>query len=285
MAVTWINGAPDGRVAPDDRGLAYGDGLFETIAVVDGQPRLWEPHMARLQRGCERLRLPAPATATLWSEAQALIRQQSACHAVLKLIYTRGRGGRGYAVPAVPVATRILSLHPWPDWSASRWTEGIGLFLCATRLARQPLLAGIKHLNRLEQVLARSEWEDPRWAEGLVCDLDGGLVEGTASNLFAVTGGRLVTPPLNDCGVAGVMQRNIMALSDELQIPYEVMRLDLDALRGMDEVFVSNSLAGIWPVRGLSDGTTWRAPGPISQRLQQALLHQGVVPEPGRGGA
>ncbi|ABI56767.1 aminodeoxychorismate lyase [Alkalilimnicola ehrlichii MLHE-1] len=285
MAVTWVNGVPCDRIAVNDRGLAYGDGLFETIAVVAGRPRLWEAHLDRLRAGCARLQLPEPPAEPLWREARALCRQQPTGHGLLKLLYTRGSGGRGYAPPAEPEGTRILTLHPWPDWPETHWRNGIELFLCQTRLARQPLLAGLKHLNRLEQVLARSEWSDERWAEGLVRDGEGWLIEGTASNLFGVAGETLITPPLDDCGVAGVMRRNIMLLSDELQIPYEVTPVDPNALRGMDEVFVSNSLAGIWPVRGLSDGTVWAAPGPVTRRLQQALCAQGVVPGPGRGEA
>jgi len=283
MIATWINGKPADKISCGDRGLAYGDGLFETIAVVGGRPQLWNWHIERLLEGCRRLRLPPPDTALLWEESTRLCQELDGSSGVLKLTYTRGTGGRGYAPPGNTTPTRILALSAWPQWPASRWEEGVALFLCQTRLAEQPQLAGLKHLNRLEQVLARAEWDDPQWAEGLVRDPSGGPVEGVSSNLFAVVHGRLITPPLDRCGVAGVMRRNIMQLADKLGVPAEVRALSLPVLRTVDEVFMSNSLAGIWPVRALSDRTTWTAPGPVTRRLQSALRRQGVVPGPEQG--
>ncbi|MEE9251480.1 MAG: aminodeoxychorismate lyase, partial [Alphaproteobacteria bacterium] len=188
---------------------------------------------------------------------------------VLKIIVTRGAGGRGYRPPERPVPTRILSRHPWPDYALAAWREGVVARVCTTRLATQPLLAGIKHLNRLEQVMARREWDDPVISEGLMLDTDGFVVDGTMSNLFIVAGGRLATPDLSLCGVAGVMRAVVLEAAAKLEVPAEVIRITLDRVRAADEVFLTNSLIGIWPVREL-DGTRYRLGG-LARRLAEEV--------------
>src|SRR6266566_8654486 len=187
---TLVNGAPGASVSVHDRGFQYGDGAFETIAVYRGEPLLWDRHIVRLERGLARLGIASPATNVLRTEAERL------CHgvarAVLKLVVTRGVGGRGYAAVATLDATRVLILNPWPDYPAAFTTEGVAVRLCSTILGRNPRLAGIKHMGRLEQVLARAEL-GAEHAEGLVCDADGDVIEATMSNVFAVIGGSLVT--------------------------------------------------------------------------------------------
>lgn len=262
-----IDGKDTDRVAADDRGLLYGDGLFETIAVRGGVPQLWSQHMARLQRDCSRLGMTPPAEDVLHNEARTLCAASE--RAVLKIIITRGSGGRGYRPAAQSVPRRILSLHPWPDYSAHCWQEGVAVRLCDMRLGRNPRLAGIKHLNRLEQVLARSEWDDAAIAEGLMLDTEGQLIEGTMSNVFLVCGGELRTPALEHCGVAGVMRGHVVALAAELGIPCAVMPLVLADVAQADELFVCNSLVGIWPVRRFQEHEF--IPGPLTRRLQQAV--------------
>lgn len=262
-----IDGKDSDRIAADDRGLLYGDGLFETIAVRDGVPQLWPQHMARLQRDSRRLGITLPAEELLQSEAQALCATSG--RGVLKIIITRGSGGRGYRPAPQSVPRRILSLHPWPDYPVHCWQQGVAVRLCDTRLGRNPRLAGIKHLNRLEQVLARNEWDDAAIAEGLMLDTDGLLIEGTMSNVFLVRDGELRTPALEHCGVAGVMRGHVMALAAELGIPCAVMPLGLTEVGRADELFVCNSLIGIWPVRRFQEHEF--IPGPLTRRLQQAV--------------
>ena len=188
----------DGReaVAIDvrDRGLHYGDGLFETLAVAQGRPLLWRRHMQRLAAGCRRLRIPPPAAETLREEAERLCARLD--RAVLKIMVTRGDGGRGYAPPPAAAGTRVLMTYPWPPYPERHRRDGVAVRVCAARLGASPGLVGLKHLNRLEQVMARAEWDDPSIAEGLMLDAAGHVIEGTMSNLFAVIGGRLVTPDL-----------------------------------------------------------------------------------------
>ncbi|MDH3871817.1 MAG: aminodeoxychorismate lyase [Gammaproteobacteria bacterium] len=262
-----VNGTPEDRVSSLDRGLLYGDGLFETIAVVGGRPRFWLRHMARLQAGCERLGIPCPDTDSLAGEAQGLLQDVERC--VLKIIVTRGTGGRGYRPPADPQPTRIVQRHPWPDYPASWREQGVRVRLCEQRLVQNPPLAGIKHLNRLEQVLARLEWEDPDIMEGLMADGQGNLVEGTMCNLFIVQDQQLVTPDLGRCGVNGIVRAVLMELAGELGLPVVVRDLTLTTLQEADEVFLTNSVIGIWPVRQLADHSWPR--GAVTQQLQERL--------------
>ena len=268
-----INGVVTDQLAASDRGLQYGDGLFETIAVIDGRPQLWDAHIARLTLGCEALKLPLPDSALLLKEAQQLCDESTP--AVLKVIITRGSGGRGYRFPEPVDATRILSTHPWPDFPCSHYQQGITMMVCNTRIGSNPALAGIKHLNRLEQVLARNEWQDSDIHEGVMFDVDGNVVEGTMSNLFMVEGDTLITPSLSKCGINGVMRETVLALAAQLGITTRVEAIPLARLKAASGCFVTNSIIGLWPVRTLDDITYQQ--GKISKDLMQALSEQRLM--------
>ena len=263
-----VNGAVTDALSSLDRGLLYGDGLFETIAVQDGQPRFWRRHLARLSAGCERLGIPSPTEYCLREEADALAAGSE--RGVLKLIVTRGCGGRGYRPETPAHPTRILQLHPWPDYPAQCQESGVRVRLCRQRLGHLPALAGIKHLNRLEQVLARMEWDDPAIMEGLLLDTGGHLVEGTMSNLFMIRDGVLMTPALDRCGVAGVLRGVVLELAVGL-MPVQVRALRPDDLRTADEAFLTNSLIGIWPDSAFEDHSYSR--GILTHRLQERLTN------------
>jgi 4-amino-4-deoxychorismate lyase len=221
-----------------------------------------------LQAGCERLGIPLMDTVQLAREANELL--AGAGRGVLKLVVTRGSGGRGYRAPAKVTPRRILQLHPWPDFPPAAAEAGVAVRLCTIRLCHNPLLAGIKHLNRLEQVLARREWDDPQIGEGLLLDVDGRLVEGTMSNLFLVREESLLTPDLGRCGVAGIMRTIILEQAERQSLTADIRVLDMDDLQTADEVFLCNSLIGIWPVISI-DGRPYRK-GAITIHMQQ-LLH------------
>jgi len=262
----WLNGQPLGAGLQRDRGLAYGDGLFETIAVRRGQPRLLERHVQRLAAGCQRLRIPCDVT-----QVAGEIRAYAAAlgEGVAKLLITRGDGLRGYAPPADPEVRRLLLGSPSPAYPEEHRLEGIALYPCTTRLASQPLLAGLKHLNRLEQVLARAEWSGTEYAEGLMLDQGGRPVEGVFSNLFLVHDGELLTPALDHCGVAGVMRGLILELAARDGLTVRVSPLVLDDLLQADEVFLCNSQYGIWPVRRYA-AANWSV-GPVTRKLQGSI--------------
>ena len=256
-----VNGQPQDSVSALDRGLTYGDGLFETIRFVGGQAPLWVRHMQRLLSGCERLRMQAPDPQQLWQEA--LQANLGLAHSVLRITLTRGVGERGYAPPAITTTTRIVAAFPMPALSAAIYHDGIRLHLCQTTLADQPLLAGIKHLNRLEQVLARAEWNDPSVVEGLVCDQHGHVISATAANLFAVVDGVTVTPAVDRCGVAGVARAAVLDALPACQ----VRDLPLAECLRATELFLSSSIRGILPVQAAGD--TVYAPGPVTRAMQR----------------
>lgn len=262
----WINGQPADCIALADRGLAYGDGLFETVKVREGRALLLERHLARLQEGCQRLAIPCDMR-ELRAELQAYMQQLD--QGVCKLILTRGAGQRGYASPNPCVPQRILQASSLPQWPAAHAQIGIELFACELRLAVQPRLAGLKHLNRLEQVLARAEWTDPAYAEGLLLDQHGRVVDGVFSNVFIVHKQQLLTPSLTRCGVAGVMRAELVARATAAGLAVQEMDISLQLLQQADEVFMCNSLYGIWPVLGYAQ-QSWSA-GPVTRRLQRLI--------------
>lgn len=266
MTLVWLNGQPAEGIAALDRGLAYGDGLFETLRVQQGVPRLLERHRQRLQLGCVRLGIPLDIER--W-QSELLAFSQALGDGVCKCILTRGVGLRGYAPPPEPHPQCLLIGTEAPHYASAHAEEGITLFPCSTRLSEQPLLAGLKHLNRLEQVLARAEWQDPAYAEGLMRDTSGRVIECVFSNLFVVHRGRLLTPALERCGVAGVMRAELMQQARQARLPLEVRDLRYNELLQADEVFSCNSLYGIWPVRRLHE-RVWPV-GPVTRQLQQRL--------------
>lgn len=260
---SWVDGRPAESLSIKDRGLAYGDGVFETIAVRAGRPPLLEYHMARLSTGCARLGIALDV---------ALVRTEILSFAtklgegVAKLILTRGDGLRGYAPPPTTQARRILQGSPLPAYPSVNAEQGVELYPCATRLAEQPLLAGLKHLNRLEQVMARAEWQSTEYAEGLVRDISGRVIEGVFSNLFLLVDGVLVTAELSRCGVAGVMRAALLERAKAVGIPVEIRDIEFDELLAAQEVFLCNSLYGVWPVRAMA-GHHWSV-GSLTRTLQ-----------------
>jgi 4-amino-4-deoxychorismate lyase len=268
MNQVLIDGQWDDAPLARDRGLFYGDGLFETIAVIEGQMPMLELHLRRLKQGCERLYLPPPDEALLRDELMQ-VAASGPSPAIVKLIYTRGAASRGYPLPETVKARRLLYRFDWPSHPSDWWRQGIVVRVCELRLAEQPFFAGLKTLNRLEQVMARAEWHDTAIQEGIMLDQQGKVIEGTMSNVFAVKAGELSTPSLEHCGVAGVMREKVIEITTQKGIPCHITRLGLDDLKQADEVFMTNSVIGIWPVRDLA-GTSL-GPGPFTRELQSVV--------------
>ena len=268
------------RIDPGDRGLAYGDGVFETLRMHAGRPIWWDAHWTRLSRGARRLGIPLPNETMVRRQVDALVAGQHNRDAskigVLKLMLTRGAGSRGYGPPDHPQPTLILSLHAAPMPTP---LQGIRLSWCDTRLAIQPALAGIKHCNRLEQVLACAEFRDAmadgrpataepasdhRIHEGLMRDTEGFAVCATAANLFVLREGRWFTPPVDRCGVEGICRSWILAHAGAVE-----SRLTVAEVESADAVFLCNSVRGILPVAALGD-QRW-LPHPRTSQLQRML--------------
>lgn len=263
-------------ISADDRGIAYGDGVFETMRAHGGRIPWWDAHVDRLQQGAARLRIVLPDLAKVHEEALELLSGEDA---VLKLIVTRGRAGRGYAPDAHAAPTWLLSSHSLP---AAVPSAGVSLRWCQTRLSLQPILAGIKHCNRLEQVLARAEWDDPAAAdrdafEGLMRSTGDDVVSATAANLFVLREGRWLTPRIDRCGVAGICRAWVLAELREVGLPVDEARLGATAVESADAVFLCNAVRGILPVARLGQ-RVW-PPHPQVAALQRrlALAHPGFV--------
>lgn len=264
-----INGLPDDRIAISDRGLQYGDGLFETMAFRAGTLEFIDAHIARLIDGCRRLNIEFAQAEKLTNELHIVCQSLTDTDAIIKVIITRGSGGRGYLATSGVEPTRIISTYPLPNYPIHYSQAGVKVRLCTHTLSENPALAGIKHLNRLDQVLARNEWHDSDIAEGIMLDYAGNVIEGTMSNVFIVKAGKLFTPILDKSGVAGVMRAQIILLADLLNIPVVEARVHIDDFMAADEIFISNSVIGIWPVSEM-DNTVYPT-GPITQNLQYVL--------------
>ncbi len=259
-----INGERKRFIEIADRGFQYGDGLFETIEISHAHPLFLDNHLERLQLGCQRLRIPSPGLELLASEANEICKGVD--RAVLKIIVTRGSGGRGYRPPELMLPTRVLSLYPYPEYPTEHHQHGIKVRICEIRLGLNASLAGIKHLNRLEQVLARAEWHESEIQEGVMLDADGYVIEGTMSNIFYIKNGTFYTPSLLTSGVSGIMRGIIMGLLSTRKLPVVEHKVMLHELLSADEVFVCNSIIGVWPVIQIAE--TKLHTGPNTQQVQ-----------------
>jgi len=256
-----VDGAISNHIPADDRGLAYGDGVFETIAMRGGRMALWDGHRDRLQLGCERLGIPAPDPDLLLQELKTVAAGQPNC--VVKIIVTRGSGGRGYAPPVPANPRRIVSAHPLPEGMEEDARLGVHAVTCLVRLALQPQLRGIKHLSRLEQVMAAAELAAHPGKQGVLLNTEGYVITGVQANLFAVSGSHLITPRMDRCGVHGVL-RNVLLNAHGGRC--ERRRVTLDLLQEADEVFLCSAVRGIVPVLSL-DQLNWPA-GPVTREMQ-----------------
>jgi 4-amino-4-deoxychorismate lyase len=225
---------------------------------------LWSRQYAKLAHDCQALKIDCPAVEIIGSDLALIGAVEPDC--VVKIIITRGDSLRGYAVPVEPAPARVVISSPLPIYPPHYGEKGVQAHLCRIRLAHQPALAGVKHLNRLENVLARAEWRDPEIAEGLMCDVDDNVVCGTMTNLFVVKDGKLLTPELTRCGVSGVMRDLVIELAGRHKIPLQITTICIDELLAADELFVVNSVIGLWPVAAL-DRKTWNL-GALTTQLQ-----------------
>ena len=274
MTDILINGVEKNTVSIHDRGLQYGDGLFETMAVRNKKIHLWENHWHRLALGCTKLSISLPDKKTLENEIALLCDNKKESQFVIKLIITRGEGTRGYLYKEKQKVTRILSYHSWPDYPEQHQLQGVAVRYCDTTLSENEKLAEIKHLNRLEQILARNEWDTDDFQEGLMLTSKGHVVDGTMSNIFAVKDSRIFTPALSMCGVAGVMRKTIIKIAKQLNIEVYEKEFTKVELEMADELFLTNSLFGIWPIRLIAK-TRFTKVGEITKQLQDEVYKLG----------
>ena len=260
-----VNGKSGKLISIRDRGLLYGDGVFRTLLARNGRALHSQLHLQKIQHDCASLGIVCPALSQLSVELNEVLAQHP--DGIIKLIVTRGQGTRGYAPQYCAAPTHIWDVAPAPEYPSEWATRGIQLQVCDTRLSQQPRLAGIKHLNRLENVLAAAEWSDAQIAEGLMLDAAGYVIEGTRSNLFIVRDGQLITPDLSRSGVAGVQRDRVIVHAAAHAIPLQIRDVTLAEVLAADELFLVNSVIGLWPVRALAE-RRWNA-FPFAQQLQQ----------------
>jgi len=264
MLECLIDGEISTLVDASNRGLNYGDGLFETLVVRNNRPHRWQAHMDRMGTGCERLGLQMPPQAVLLREVQTVSAGLS--ETVVKIVLTRGGVARGYMPEQNSDCTRIISAHPFPEGLEELARKGTEARVCNLRLAIQPALGGIKHLNRLEHVLASAELRESPAVEGLLLDREDHVISAISANIFLVKEGRLLTPRLDRCGVRGVVRGQILAAFGHR---CEQRRIFLDQFLEADEVFICNSVKGVIPIKAIEK--QFFETGPVTREVQSWL--------------
>ncbi len=277
MSQWFRNGKRIESLAIDDRAVQYGDGLFETIAIRQGKARLFDLHMRRLARGCERLGIAMPDEVTLQQDLADAIEKsrELAAYCVAKIIVSSGTGQRGYgrSMPVSPVV--LIGVFPARPVAASAYRNGVDTILCESRLATGSPTAGLKTLNRIEQVLGRSECLAAGTFEGLMLDAGERLICGTMSNVFIVAGQRVMTPELRRCGVEGVMRQLAIDSLRSDGVRVEERDISIDDCKGAEELFLTNSQFGALPVSQLGD-VAWKT-GEMTRRLLRLLARNGIA--------
>ena len=264
VSITLVNGEPAHHLPVDDRAIAYGDGCFTTIAKVAGHIQLVDEHIQRLKRACLVLDLPFSD----WSSLRRQIVQigESSTDIVIKVIISRGSGGRGYSTQGATQPVTILSLHAMPTHYSAWKVGGIRLNLSSIKLAKQPVWQGTKQLNRLEQVLIKQR-SRPSADDELVCDVDDMIIETSAANIFWRVEKQWFTADIDYSGVCGVMRNRIVDILSQNNMPVQVLRAHYSILNYATDIFICNSLMGLVPVREIQFGNQ-----PISTIKNESLM-------------
>lgn len=273
-ALFFVNGKPSQVLSVTDRGLHYGDGLFETILIVAGKPVLFPEHIERLLSGARQLDIGLEKDLLL-RECQQLFSELSNQTGIVKIIVTRISEGRGYRSPPKTGSQRLLFFYEGLNYQQQYW-QGVELSLSSYRLPYNPALAGIKHLNRLDQVLAQSRQCHSGVQESLLQGEKGEIIEGVMSNIFLLLKGKLVTPKLDKAGVKGVMREYIIhGVASDLKLVVQERRVVMDDFLQADEAFVCNSVFGIWPVKKL--GLLFFKEHRLTKKIQEHIAKLGYL--------
>ena len=270
-----VNGDFSSGVSVNDRGLNYGDGAFETIAYTNGNAVFWERHYKRLKKGCDILGFDCPIENDLLKDIKKITETDgSTDNAVIKIIVTRGESERGYKPSEHTTPNVIVSLSAYPLYPSAYWKDGVDIKKCTTNLSSQKKTSGIKHLNRIDQVLARREWDD-EFQEGLMLNENGHVIEAVMSNVFIVEDKKIVTPIIKGSGVKGIMREVVLNICETSGIMVLKDKLTLERVLKADEVFLTNSLIGIWPVKRIEN--TQLEVGSLTQEIMQSLKNKYMV--------
>ncbi|WP_256383880.1 aminodeoxychorismate lyase [Photobacterium toruni] len=242
-----VNGYEQQLLAITDRATQYGDGCFTTMLVERQSVQLWSLHLARLVMSLQRLAITAPDWQQVYTDVAALALKYPHKGGI-KILISRGSGGRGYNPSGCNDTQVIITHFEWPQYYQQWQQQGITLGVCQLRMGNSPMLAGMKHLNRLEQVLLKQEIEKAGWVDAIALDCDDRVIETTVANLFWRKGNTVYTPALLRAGVAGVMRQHVLDILNDLNYDYQVGDFNLAALLTADEVFITNALMTLVPV-------------------------------------
>lgn len=244
----WVNGQHQLNVNANDRAVQFGDGCFTTLVVENGIPKMLTAHIERLKQGCNALFLPNPDWISLENHIIDIAALEQS-KGVIKVILSRGRGGRGYSSKGLVTPTIIVSRSSFPAHYTHQQQSGISIGVSSVLLGQNPMLAGIKHLNRLEQILVKHHLEMTEFDDVLVCDNEGYLIEANASNLFWRKGTLIFTPDLTGSGVNGIMRQEVLLLAKQLGWNIDIVREKPETLYQADEIWLTNALMPIIPVK------------------------------------
>ena len=258
-----INGIFKKNISVLDRGLAYGDGIFETMnwrASKSNKVQIygveyWDRHLERLKIGCNKIKLPMPSKDLLNSYKNKILKkslESNINRGVLKIIITRGVGGRGYKYESNLKPTIIFLSFPAKTIDQKLYNTGVKVKLCKTDILENKRISGIKHLNRLDSVIARSEW-DNNYFEGLFVDKSGNLLEGTMTNIFFIKNKILYFPKLKSCGIEGIMSQVIKEKTNLFFKDFMECNLKLSEIKNFDAMFLTNSIIRVMPVKHLEN--------------------------------
>ncbi|WP_199454901.1 aminodeoxychorismate lyase [Vibrio owensii] len=267
----WVNGLPQTHISLGDRSFQYGDGCFTTIKTKKGELEHWQAHVERMEACLKTLHIPFPD----WNQVfdwvmKAVLNDELAG---IKIHISRGTGGRGYSPSGIEGPVVTISNFAFPSHYSSWQENGVSLGVCRTHLGIQPLLAGHKHNNRIEQVLAKAEIEGTEFTDAVTLNVQNHVIETTMANLFWVKDKKVYTPDLSLSGVAGVMRRKVLEFLQTNGYPVQVATFELSDLLNADEVWMCNSLLGVAPVSGIStpDNKIDFPIGKLTRRLQGNL--------------
>ena len=273
--ISLINGKFGDKISVFDRGLSYGDGFFETMIwkKTNNQDvffvEFWRRHLKRLSNGCKMLDINLPPEIILEKYTDKIIKRaiKLGYHSgVLKIIVTRGSGGRGYKYEENMIPTIILIISAMPIYSEKNLLKGVNVKFCKTKMSNNINIAGFKHLNRLDSVLARSEWTKKEIFEGLITDSQNNVIEGTMTNIFTLTNNILYTPIINEIGIKGIMREIVIEKFGNYFRDIVQCELSKEQLLNSESVFLTNSVVKIVPVRNIQ-GKIFR----IDERIKKLM--------------
>ncbi len=259
--ISLINGKFKKSISVLDRGLAYGDGFFETMLWQRFQNQkkfgveFWVRHLMRIKKGCDLMRIKIPDETQFLEQRNKILDKtikDGKNSGLLKLIITRGVGGRGYRFEDNMEPTLIFLSFEKPLLNETNYKLGVTTRICGTKLSQNQNLSGLKHLNRLDSVLARSEWDDD-YFEGIFLDLNKNIIEGTMTNVFFVKKNILITPPIINSGINGVMRQVVIEESKRFFEKIIERPIHINEVKSFDQMFLTNSVLKILPVRQFND--------------------------------